>query len=138
MLTRKRRCLRVTTVDVLLYECLTRRLQPDHADIEPAAPAKLLHAQKFDAEFIFQHPPQGCHADGNGQRLLGNIERKRHHPANRQRLIRYDLATPLAQVVYDSKALQFPAKRTGNSTMYRSFWRLFIDLHTRKLTRIGA
>lgn len=53
-------------------------------------------------------------------------------------LIRHDLATPLAQVVYDSKALQSLAKRMGNSTMYRSFWRLFIDLHTRKLTRIGA
>jgi len=69
---------------------------------------------------------------------LGNIESKRHHPADRQRLIRHDLATPHAQVVYDSKAFPSPAKRTENSLMYRSFWRLFIDLHTRKLTRIGA
>ena len=38
-----------------------------------------LHAQKFDAEFVFQHPPHGRHTNGDRRCLPGNIEREGDH-----------------------------------------------------------
>lgn len=46
-------------------------------------------------------------------KTVGNIESKRHHPGDRQRLIGHDLATPHAQVVYDSEALTISGKSRG-------------------------
>jgi hypothetical protein len=88
MLTRKRRCLRVTTMNVLLYECLGGRQ-------------------------VLSRP-------------LESIERKRHHRPDYQRRSITMLQPPT------------PRLYTGNSTIQRPYWRLFIDMHTGKLTRIAA
>ena len=113
MLTTKRRCLRVTTVSSFCDAsggCCCQTLQKTRQ----TAPVNFRHAQKFDAEFVFQHPPHGRHTNGDRRCLPGYIEREGDHFTDCQRPIRHDLATSHAQVVYDSRAGTVPGEPCGH------------------------